>query len=225
MFASKPITGAAVAAALLATTACVTNPETGEREFQTRTAIGAVAGAVAGYLAGDLVGGRRDRTERLVGAGIGTIAGAAVGQYMDRQERELRRQTEGTGVVIDRQGDELLLRMPAGITFAFNRSDVQPQFRSTLDQVAQTLAAYPQTLIDVYGHTDNVGSDAYNQTLSESRARSVADYLAARSVQPARMATQGYGETQPIADNAAEAGRAQNRRVEIRIVPATGAGG
>ncbi len=225
MFASKPITGAAVAAALLATTACVTNPETGEREFQTRTAIGAVAGAVAGYLAGDLVGGRRDRTERIVGAGIGTIAGAAVGQYMDRQERELRRQTEGTGVVIDRQGDELLLRMPAGITFAFNRSDVQPQFRPTLDQVAQTLAAYPQTLIDVYGHTDNVGSDAYNQTLSESRARSVADYLAARGVQPARMATQGYGETQPIAENAIEAGRAQNRRVEIRIVPATGAGG
>ncbi len=224
MFASKRITGAAVAAALLATTACVTNPETGEREFQTRTAIGAVAGAVAGYLAGDLVGGRRDRTERIVGAGIGTIAGAAVGQYMDRQERELRRQTAGTGVVVEREGDELLLRMPAGITFAFNRFDIQPQFRPTLDQVAQTLAAYPQTLIDIYGHTDNVGSDAYNQTLSENRARSVADYVAARGVQAARMATQGFGETQPIADNATEAGRAQNRRVEIRIVPATDAG-
>ncbi|MDP9415124.1 MAG: OmpA family protein [Pseudomonadota bacterium] len=224
MFASKPITGAAIAAALLATTACVTNPETGEREFQTRTAIGAVAGAVAGYLAGDLVGGRRDRTERIVGAGIGTIAGAAVGQYMDRQERELRRQTAGTGVVVEREGDELLLRMPAGITFAFNRFDIQPQFRPTLDQVAQTLAAYPQTLIDIYGHTDNVGSDAYNQTLSENRARSVADYVAARGVQAPRMATQGFGETQPIADNATDAGRAQNRRVEIRIVPATDAG-
>jgi outer membrane protein OmpA-like peptidoglycan-associated protein len=126
MFASRKITGAAIAAALLTTTACVTNPETGERDFQTRTAIGAVAGAVAGYLAGDVVGGRRDRTERIVGAGIGTIAGAAVGQYMDRQERELRRQTAGTGVVVERQGDELLLTMPSGITFAFNRFDVQP---------------------------------------------------------------------------------------------------
>jgi outer membrane protein OmpA-like peptidoglycan-associated protein len=225
MFASKKFTGAAIAAALLTTTACVTNPETGERDFQTRTAIGAVAGAVAGYLAGDVVGGRRDRTERIVGAGIGTIAGAAVGQYMDRQERELRRQTAGTGVVVERQGDELLLTMPSGITFAFNRFDVQPQFRPTLDQVAQTLAAYPQTLIDIYGHTDNVGSDAYNQTLSENRARSVADYLASRGVQSERMATRGFGESQPTADNATEAGRAQNRRVEIRITPATGAGG
>ena len=224
MFASKKIAGAAVAAALLTTTACVTNPETGERDFQTRTAIGAVAGAVAGYLAGDVVGGRRDRTERIVGAGIGTIAGAAVGQYMDRQERELRRQTAGTGVVVERQGDELLLTMPSGITFAFNRFDVQPQFRPTLDQVAQTLSAYPQTLLDIYGHTDSVGSDAYNQTLSENRARSVADYLSSRGVQSARMATQGFGETQPVADNATEAGRAQNRRVEIRITPATGAG-
>ncbi len=225
MFASKRLTGAAVAAALLTTTACVTNPETGERDFQTRTAIGAVAGAVAGFLGGDGVGGRRDRTERIVGAGIGTIAGAAVGQYMDRQERELRRQTAGTGVVVERQGDELLLTMPSGITFAFNRFDVQPQFRPTLDQVAQTLAAYPQTLIDIYGHTDNVGSDAYNQTLSENRARSVADYLASRGVQSERMATRGFGESQPTADNATEAGRAQNRRVEIRITPATGAGG
>ena len=225
MFASRKIAGAAIAAALLTTTACVTNPETGERDFQTRTAIGAVAGAVAGYLAGDVVGGRRDRTERIVGAGIGTIAGAAVGQYMDRQERELRRQTAGTGVVVERQGDELLLTMPSGITFAFNRFDVQPQFRPTLDQVAQTLAAYPQTLIDIYGHTDNVGSDAYNQTLSENRARSVADYLASRGVQSERMATRGFGESQPTADNATEAGRAQNRRVEIRITPATGAGG
>ena len=133
MFASKRIAGAAVAAALLTTTACVTNPETGEREFQTRTAIGAALGAVAGYLGGDLIGGRRDRTERIVGAGIGTIAGAAVGQYMDRQERELRRKTEGTGVVVERQVDELLLSMSAGITFPINSAEIQPQFHSTLN--------------------------------------------------------------------------------------------
>ncbi|HEX8532629.1 MAG TPA: OmpA family protein [Allosphingosinicella sp.] len=224
MFKTKRLAGAAVAAALLTTTACVTNPETGEREFQTRTAVGAAIGAVAGYLGGDLIGGRRDRTEKIVGAGIGTIAGAAVGQYMDRQERELRRQTEGTGVVVERQGDELLLSMPAGITFPINSYEIQPQFYSTLNQVAQTLAAYPQTLIDVYGHTDPSGGDAINIPLSRNRAESVAGYLSQQGVARARIATQGFGSSRPIADNGTEAGRAQNRRVEIRIVPATNGG-
>ena len=224
MFKTKRLAGAAVAAALLTTTACVTNPETGEREFQTRTAVGAAIGAVAGYLGGDLIGGRRDRTEKIVGAGIGTIAGAAVGQYMDRQERELRRQTEGTGVVVERQGDELLLSMPAGITFPINSYEIQPQFYSTLNQVAQTLAAYPQTLIDVYGHTDPSGGDAINIPLSRNRAESVAGYLSQQGVARARIATQGFGSSRPIADNGTEAGRSQNRRVEIRIVPATNGG-
>ncbi len=223
MIMTKRISVAAVAAALLTTTACVTNPETGEREFQTRTAIGAAVGAVAGYFGGDLIGGRRDRTEKIVGAGIGTIAGAAVGQYMDRQERELRQRTEGTGVVVERQGDELVLSMPAGITFPINSYQIQPQFFGTLNQVAQTLAAYPQTLIDVYGHTDPTGGDAINMPLSRNRAESVASYLAQQGVNRARIATQGFGSSQPIADNGTEAGRAQNRRVEIRISPATDA--
>lgn len=210
---------AACAAALLVTTAaCVTDPNTGERRVS-KAAIGAGVGAVGGYLLGDLVGGRRDRTERIVGAGVGAIAGGAVGAYMDRQEQELRRRTAGTGVEVDRQGDELVLTMPSGITFAFDRSDIQPQFRPTLDEIAQTLTAYPQTMIDIYGHTDSVGSDAYNQALSERRAGAVAAYLQTRGVQQVRMATRGFGETQPIADNATEEGRAANRRVEIRIVP------
>jgi outer membrane protein OmpA-like peptidoglycan-associated protein len=221
---TKRITGAAIGAALLTTTACVTNPNTGEREFQTRTAIGAAVGAVAGYFAGDLIGGRRDRTERMVGAGIGTLAGAAVGQYMDKQERELRQKTEGTGVVIERQGDELVLSMPAGITFPINSYQIQPQFYGTLNQVSSTLAAYPQTLIDVYGHTDPSGGDAINVPLSKNRAESVASYLSQQGVNRARIATQGFGSSQPIADNGTETGRAQNRRVEIRIVPATNAG-
>ena len=226
MFASKRITGAAIAAALLTTTACVTNPETGEQEFQTRTAIGAAVGAIAGVIGGDLIGGRRDRTEKIVGAGIGTIAGAAVGQYMDRQERELRRQTAGTGVVVERQGDELLLSMPAGITFPINSFQIQPQFYGTLNQVAQTLAAYPQTLIDVYGHTDPSGGDAINIPLSQNRAQSVANYLSQQGVNRARIATQGFGSSQPLpgTSNATEAERAANRRVEIRIVPATQGG-
>ena len=213
----RTLTALALGSALTVT-ACTTNPETGRREIS-RTAVGAVLGAGAGYLLGDVIGGRNDRTEQIIGAGIGAIAGGAIGNYMDRQEAELRRQTAGTGVDVIRQGDELLLRMPSGITFAFNRYDIQPQFQATLNEVAQTLNAYPSTMIDVLGHTDSVGSDAYNQTLSEQRARAVANYLIARGVNRARIATRGYGETMPIADNATEAGRAANRRVEIKVVP------
>ena len=210
---------AAGAALLLATTAaCVTDPDTGERRLS-RTAIGAGVGAVGGYLLGDLIGGRRDRTERIIGTGVGALAGGAVGAYMDRQERELRERTAGTGVEIERQGDELILTMPSGITFAFDRFDIQPQFRPTLDRIAEVLHDYPQTMIDVYGHTDSVGSDAYNQTLSENRAAAVARYLEGHRIASVRIATRGFGESQPIADNGTEAGRAANRRVEMRIVP------
>jgi outer membrane protein OmpA-like peptidoglycan-associated protein len=215
---SKRFMSVAIASALVTTTACVTDPETGQRSIS-KAAIGAALGGIGGYFAGDLIGGRRDRTEKILGAGIGAVAGGAIGVYMDRQERELREKTAGTGVEVIREGDEIALRMPSGITFAFNRFDIQPQFQTTLNEVAETLRNYPSTYIDIYGHTDNVGSDAYNMTLSQNRAQSVSSYLVARGVQSARVATQGFGESQPIADNSTEAGRAANRRVEIRIVP------
>ena len=217
---SNRLLGAAAAAALMASTAgCVTNPETGEREFSTRGAIGGVVGAVVGYFAGDIIGGRRDRTERAIGAGVGAVAGAAIGTYMDRQEKELREETAGSGVVVEREGNELLLTMPAGITFPINSYEIQPQFYPVLNEVAETLKAYPSTLIDVYGHTDPSGGDRINIPLSQNRAQAVANYLAARGVSAARIATQGFGSSQPIADNSTEAGRQQNRRVELRIVP------
>jgi outer membrane protein OmpA-like peptidoglycan-associated protein len=204
---------------VVATAACTTDPYTGQQRVS-RTAIGAAVGALGGYLLGDVVGGRSDRTERILGAGIGAVAGGAVGAYMDRQERDLRRQTAGTGVDVIRQGDDLLLRMPSGITFDYDRSDIKPEFRATLDEVAQTLNAYNQTFIDVLGHTDSTGSHEYNQGLSERRARSVADYLSARGVSPARMGTRGYGETAPLYQpDDTETKRAANRRVEIKIVP------
>lgn len=217
----KRFTGVAFAAALMATTAaCVTDPVTGERRIS-RAAIGAGVGLAGGYLLGDLIGGRSDRTEQILGAGIGAIAGGAIGAYMDKQEQELRRKTAGTVVEIDRQGDELLLTMPSGITFPINSYQIQPQFLATLDQVAQTLVAYPSTAIDVYGHTDPSGGDAINIPLSKNRAQAVANYLIQRGVNPARIATQGFGSSQPLAgnDNSTEAERAANRRVEIRIVP------
>ena len=186
-----------------------------------KTAIGAGVGLLGGYLAGDVIGGRSDRTAKIIGAGVGALAGGAVGAYMDRQEAELRRQTAGTGVDVIRSGDDLILRMPSGITFPVDSYAIQPQFQQTLNEVARTLGTYNQTYIDVLGHTDSTGSDAYNQTLSVNRAQSVADYLSARGVARARIGVRGFGETQPIATNATEAGRAQNRRVEIKVVPVT----
>ena len=212
--------GAALVA-LLTTTACVTDPETGNRRIS-KAAIGGVGGAIGGYLLGDLVGGKRDRTEKIVGAGIGAVAGAGVGYYMDQQEKKLRERTAGTGIDVERQGDQLVLNMPGDVTFDLNSAVVKSQFRSALDSVASTLSEYPSTYIDVYGHTDSQGSDAYNQGLSERRAASVADYLAGRSVNRARMATMGYGESQlKCTPERTQADYQCNRRVEIRIAPVT----
>ena len=212
------VVAALMGSTLMATAACTTDPVTGEQRIS-KAAIGGIGGALGGYLLGDLVGGRRDRTEKIVGAGIGGIAGAGIGAYMDKQERDLRARTAGTDVQVIRQGDDLLLNIPSGINFAYNSATVQPQFQRTLDQVAGVLGEYNRTYVDVYGHTDATGSDAYNQGLSERRARSVADYLSSHGVQSARIGTRGFGETQPIASNETEEGRAANRRVEIKIVP------
>ena len=202
-------------------TGCVTDPETGQKRIS-NAAIGGIGGALGGYLLGDLIGGRNSRTEEIVGAGIGAVAGAGVGYYMDQQEKKLRERTAGTGIDVERQGDQLVLNMPGDVTFDYNSALVKSQFRSALDSVASTLAEYPSTYIDVYGHTDSTGSDSYNQGLSERRAASVADYLGGRGIQRARMATQGYGETQlKCSPERSEADYQCNRRVEIRIAPVT----
>lgn len=215
---NKAMTAAMIGGLVLGTAACTTNPETGNKRIS-KAAIGGVGGAVGGYLLGDLVGGKRDRTEKIVGAGIGAVAGAAIGGYMDAQEKKLREQTAGTGVDVVREGDDLKLVMPSGITFDTNSYAVRPEFTTTLDKVATTLAEYEKTYIDVYGHTDSTGSDAINIPLSNNRAQSVANYLTMRGVNSARIGTQGFGSSQPIATNSTEAGRQANRRVEIKVVP------
>ena len=140
---------------------------------------------------------------------------------MDEQEKKLRKQTAGSGVNVIRDGDNLVLDMPADVTFPVNSYAVQPQFGETLASIAGTLREYESTYVDVLGHTDSTGSDAYNQTLSVNRAQAVAGVLSANGVQSARLATQGYGESQPKASNTTEEGRSANRRVEIRLVPVT----
>lgn len=205
----------------LALAGCVTDPVTGEKRIS-KAAIGGVGGALGGYLLGDLVGGKNSRTEEILGAGIGAVAGAGAGYYMDQQEKKLRERTAGTGIDVERQGDQLVLNMPGDVTFDLNSAMVKSQFRSALDGVATTLAEYPSTYIDVYGHTDSTGSDSYNQGLSERRASSVADYLAGRGIQRVRMGTQGFGELQlKCSPEQGEADYQCNRRVEIRIAPVT----
>ncbi|MCJ8158925.1 OmpA family protein [Sphingomonas sp. LaA6.9] len=206
--------------AMLLTAACTTDPETGQKRMS-NAGIGAIAGTLGGYLMGDLIGGRNDRTAKIVGAGLGGLAGAGIGHYMDEQEKKLREQTAGTGVDVVRQGDELLLNMPSGVTFDTSSATVKPEFQGTLDQVASTLSQYDQTFIDVYGHTDSTGNDAINVPLSQNRAQSVANYLTLRGVQSARIGTQGFAATRPVASNDTPEGRQANRRVEIKIVPIT----
>ncbi len=207
------------AVSLVSLSACVTDPNTGQQKVS-RTAIGAGGGALAGLLLGGLIGGS---TGRIIGAGIGGVAGGAVGYTMDKQIKQLREQTAGSGVDVSsvEGGKAILVNLPNGVTFATDSSVINPTFRATLDRVAQSLVQYPDSLIDVYGHTDSTGSDAYNQTLSENRARAVADYLASRGINPSRIRSQGYGESQPVASNMSEEGRSTNRRVEIKIVPVT----
>jgi outer membrane protein OmpA-like peptidoglycan-associated protein len=201
--------------ALLATTACATRSDTGPQPLPGTT----FGDAVGGYALGDLVGGRRERTARIVGAGISGIVGTEIGAYMDRQEHELRDRTAGTDVRVTRQGDDLILTIPSGITFGYKSDSIAPGFQRTLDQLAGVLHAYDRSFIDVYGHSDATGSDAYNQRLSERRAASVAAYLAGHGVNRARLGTRGFGKTQPVAANETPEGQAANRRVEIKIVP------
>lgn len=204
------------AVSLLGLSACVTDPNTGEQKIS-RTAIGGVGGAGLGYLLGGLIGGK---TARIVGAGIGATAGGVVGYRMDQQIRELKESTAGSGVDVTEtpDGQGILLNLP-DVTFAVNSTTITPAFQQTLTQVAGSMTQYPSSLVDVMGHTDSTGSDSYNLDLSRRRAEAVADYLVMRGVARARIATIGYGEQYPIADNTTEAGRSRNRRVEIRITP------
>jgi outer membrane protein OmpA-like peptidoglycan-associated protein len=209
------------AAAFLA--ACTTDPFTGEQKVS-NTAIGAGTGALLGTATGLIIGKNTSASSRkamLIGAGLGALAGGGVGLYMDNQEAKLRQRLRGTGVSVTRVGDDIILNMPSNVTFDTDRSDIKPQFFETLNSVAIVLNEFNRTLVDVTGHTDSTGSASHNQQLSERRAASVAEYLVAQGNNPQRFQVLGMGQNEPIASNATAEGRAQNRRVEIRIVPLT----
>jgi len=207
------VAAAVALAGCAATEDFTSNPE--KQKTRQGAAIGAAGGAVAGLL---IDGGWKGA---LIGAGVGALAGGAVGNYQDKQEKKLRQQMAGTGVEVVRKGDNITLDMPGNVTFAFDSAELNPQFNSVLDKVAQTLVEFDQTVIQIAGHTDSTGSHAYNMKLSDQRAASVRGYLAGHGVPGQRMHTIGAGPDHPIADNSTEAGRAENRRVEITIVPVT----
>ncbi|AXY42780.1 OmpA family protein [Halomonas sp. JS92-SW72] len=209
-----------LAAAALLVGCATTDPYSGQTQrSQTGTgaAIGAAVGAAAGALSGDGSTSRRDRA--LIGAAVGAAAGAGIGAYMDRQEEELRQSTRGTGIEVDRRGDDIVLNMPSSVTFGFDSSELTMSARNALNDVASILTQYTDTRVNIAGHTDSTGNADYNQRLSERRAESVGNYLAQAGVSRNRLYMTGYGPSQPVASNATEEGRAQNRRVEITLSP------
>jgi len=209
-------TVALVAAMTLVLAGCqTTDPYTGEQKTS-NTAKGAGIGAVGGAIAAAIISGKRKNV--LLGAGLGALAGGAVGNYMDRQEAKLRTQLQNTGVSVTRVGDTIILNMPGNVTFATDSSDVSADFYAVLDSVALAINEFEKTYVDVVGHTDSTGSEAYNQKLSERRANAVQDYLVSKGVRASRLSAKGYGESMPVASNDTKAGRAENRRVELIVL-------
>lgn len=196
-----------------------TDPNTGERKASNTTKDAGI-GAVAGAILGAAVSSKHDRGKgALIGAAAGGGIGAAVGHRADKQEAELRKQLENSGVEVQRQGDTINLVVPNAISFATNSAQLTPNFYGPLNDVATSLKSYADTTVQIVGHTDSTGAAAYNQQLSVNRANAVVVYLTAQGVAKERMQTVGMGASQPIADNKTAEGRAQNRRVEIKIIP------
>jgi outer membrane protein OmpA-like peptidoglycan-associated protein len=218
---NKKILAISISSVLL--TACVTDPYTGQSSIG-NTAKGAGIGAVLGGATGTAFGGN-DLKNAGWGALAGGAVGAAVGAYMDHQQQAMQQSLKGTGIEVQRTAENTLnLTMPSSITFGFNSAQITPDAQNALNSVANVLNQYPASTINVTGHTDDIGSDSYNQKLSEQRAASVAAYLAQHNVNSSRLAQQGMGERLPKFPNTDENNRGQNRRVELAIVANNNAG-
>ncbi|GAA3574796.1 OmpA family lipoprotein [Marinobacter xestospongiae] len=195
------------------------DPYTGEEKVSNATT-GAVIGAIGGAAVGAATSSKSDRGKgALIGAASGGAIGGGIGYYMDRQEAQLRHKLEGTGVRVVRNGDQIELVMPGNITFDVSQSTIKSSFHGVLESVALVLKEFDQTIINIEGHTDSTGSQNFNQLLSERRAGSVRDFLLAQGIQSGRTRAVGYGPRYPIATNSTAAGREQNRRVELTLVP------
>jgi len=197
-------------------TGCTTeNAYTGDKQTS-RATKGAVIGAIGGAVVGALTGSSRNAA---IGAALGAGVGGAIGHSQDRQEAALRQRLQGTGVQIQRNGDNIKLIMPSDVTFAIDKATLKPQFEPVLNSVAIVLKKFNNNYVKVAGYTSNTGSAAHNLKLSGRRAAAVRNYLYQQGIAAARLVNVGYGEKDPIASNATAQGRAANRRVEINLVP------
>jgi outer membrane protein OmpA-like peptidoglycan-associated protein len=195
---------------------CATQDDPNQRA-KVGAAVGAVAGAVLGHQIDHSSG-------KFIGAAVGALAGGGVGHYMDKQQQDfesaLQQERDANQLEIERLRDDTLkLTVDSEVSFAFGKADIQPAFRPSLDKLAALIMKYDRTVVHVVGHTDSIGSAAYNQDLSIRRANSVADYLATYGVPRDRLRTEGRGENEPRATNETEAGRQLNRRVELFVKP------
>ena len=218
---NKKLLVIAVSSALL--TACVTDPYTGQSSIA-NSAKGAGIGAILGGATGTAFGGN-DLHNAGWGALAGGAVGAAVGAYMDHQQKAMQQSLAGTGIEVQRTSQNTLnLTMPSSITFGYDSAQLTADAQNALNSVANVLNQYPDSTINVTGHTDDTGSDSYNQRLSEQRAASVAAYLSQHNVSYNRLSQQGMGERTPKFPNTDETNRSQNRRVELAIVANKNAG-
>ncbi|MGR3436661.1 MAG: OmpA family protein [Shimia sp.] len=206
--------------ALLALAAC-TDPATFDPNApdRNRVADGALVGAAVGAITGLATGGDQRGKNAAVGAAIGAGAGALIGQRLDQQEADLRARLGSSNIGIVNTGTTLIVTMPQDILFDVDSAALRPDLQSDLRQLAASMQQYPNTTVDIFGHTDNTGTAAYNQGLSQRRAQAVENVLIGNGVAPNRLRAIGRGEEQPIATNATDDGRRQNRRVEIVIRP------
>jgi outer membrane protein OmpA-like peptidoglycan-associated protein len=178
---------------------------------------GAVIGATTGAAVGGVIGNQTGSTARgaIIGAVVGGAAGAVIGHQMDQQAKELQQNIPGA--TIQRVGEGIAVTFASGILFPFNSTEILPDGRTNLQQLASSLEKYPNSDILIVGHTDSVGTDAYNNDLSQRRALAAQSYLQSLGVPATRLQATGRGESEPIQSNDTDAGRAQNRRVEIAI--------
>ena len=205
-------------ASLLAITACSSPEHLGGTDPNKNTKQGALLGGILGAGVGALVAGDKAKGA-IIGGALGAGTGAIIGNNLDKQEAELRANLENQDIRITNTGDRLILTMPNAILFPVDSAVVNSALRNDLLTVASSLQTYPDSNVQIVGHTDNTGDAAYNQGLSERRASSVADVLQEGGVSFSRLQTAGRGEDAPIASNLTDEGRAQNRRVEIVILP------
>lgn len=182
---------------------------------QSNTAAGTGIGAALGAGIGALAGGGKGAA---IGAGVGALAGGVTGYNWQAIRNKLSGASRGTGTQVTEQPDgSLKLNIPSNVTFATNSYQINPALYPTLNELATQMQQHPELVAEVRGYTDSTGSAQLNQTLSQNRAQSVATYLSQHGVAPNRLAAEGYGPSNPVADNGTEAGRAQNRRVEVYL--------